>query len=120
MARTIQEIQYEIILAVQSEPSLSGLTSVSAVAIWKLWTRVVAASLETEEQLNDLFRAELEQIARDAVPGTAEWLQKRVLEFQYDALSPQVVQVIDGRVGYPVIELSQGRQLRSNLMAVFW
>jgi hypothetical protein len=106
MARTIQEIQDEIILAVQNEPSLSGITSASAVAIWKLWTRIVAASLETEEQLNDLFRLELEQIARDSVPGTAEWLQKRVLEFQYDALSPQVVQVIDGRVGYPVINES--------------
>ena len=103
MARTIQEIQDEIILAVQNEPALDGITSSSAVAIWKLWTRIVAASLETEEQLNDLFRLELEQIARDAVPGTAEWLQKRVLEFQYDLLNPQVVQVIDGRVSYPVI-----------------
>lgn len=103
MARTIQEIQDEIILAVQSDPNLSGLTSVSAVAIWKLWTRIVAASLETEEQLNDVFRLELEQIARDAVPGTATWLGRRALEFQYDALSPQVVQVIDGRISYSVI-----------------
>jgi hypothetical protein len=104
MARSIDDIQNEIITAIQADPTLSGLTSVSAVAIWRLVTRVVAAALETEEQINDIFRAELEQIAREAVPGTAEWLQKRVLEFQYDALSPQVVQVIDGRVTYPVID----------------
>ena len=104
MARTIDQIQNEIIAAVQADPTLAGLTSTSAVAIWRLVTRVIAAALETEEQINDLFRAELEQIAREAVPGTAEWLQRRVLEFQYDATSPQVTQVIDGRVTYPVID----------------
>lgn len=104
MARTVDEIQNEIIAAVQADATLAGLTSSSAVAIWRLVTRVIAAALETEEQINDLFRAELEQIAREAVPGTAQWLQRRVLEFQYDALSPQVVQVVDGRVTYPVVD----------------
>jgi len=104
MARTVDEIQNEIIAAVQADPTLAGLTSSSAVAFWRLITRVVAAALETEEQINDIFRAELEQIAREAVPGTAQWLQRRVLEFQYDALSPQVVQVVDGRVTYPVVD----------------
>lgn len=103
MARTIDEIQTEIINAIQADAVLSGLTSSSAVAIWRLVSRVISAALETEEQLNDVFRLELEQIARDAVPGTATWLGRRALEFQYDALSPQVVQVIDGRISYPVI-----------------
>ena len=106
MARTINEIQAELIAEIQSIPELSGLSSTSAVAIWRLFTRVVAAALETEEQLNDVFRAELEQIAREAVPGTDDWLQRRVLEFQYDALNPQITQVIDGRVTYPVINES--------------
>jgi len=104
MARTITQIQNEIIAAVQADPTLSGLTSISAVAFWRLITRVVAEAVLTEEQLNDVLRAELEQIAREAVPGTADWLQKRVLEFQYDASSPQVTQVIDGKVTYPVID----------------
>lgn len=106
MARTIDEIQTEIINAVQADPVLSGLTSPSAVAIWRLWTRVLAGGLETEEQLNDVFRAELEQIAREAVPGTSDWLQKRVLEFQYDPANPQVVQVIDGKATYSTIDES--------------
>jgi len=106
MARTVDEIQTEIINAIQADPTLAGLTSTSAVAFWRLITRVVAGALESEEQINDLFKAELEQIAREAIPGTAEWLQKRVLEFQYDALNPQVTQVIDGRVTYPTIDES--------------
>lgn len=106
MARTIQEIQDEIIASIQADPVLSGLSSPSAVAIWRLITRVVAGALETEEQLNDVYREELEQIAREAIPGTSSWLAQRVLEFQYSATSPQVVQVIDGRVTYPVIDES--------------
>ena len=106
MARTVTDIQNEIIAAVQADANLSGLTSPSAVAIWRLWTRVIAASLETEEQLNDLFRLEMEQLAREAVPGTADWLQKRVLEFQYDALNPQIVTVIDGKATYSTIDAS--------------
>lgn len=104
MARSIDDIQDEIILKVQSEPSLAGLTSPSAVSIWRLWTRIQASTIETLEQLWDVFQAELEQIAREAVPGTADWLQKRVLEFQYDALSPQVITVIDGRATYPTVD----------------
>tara|TARA_R110001632_G_scaffold5594_6_gene22701 strand:- start:2220 stop:3089 length:870 start_codon:yes stop_codon:yes gene_type:complete len=103
MARSITDIQNEIITAIQADATLSGLTSTSAVAIWRLVTRVIAASLETEEQINDVFKLELEKIAREAVPGTAEWLQKRVLEFQYSATSPQITQVVDGRVTYPVL-----------------
>jgi len=106
MARTVDEIQTEIIDAIQADPTLSGLTSTSAVAFWRLITRVVAGALESEEQINDLFKAELEQIAREAIPGTAQWLQQRVLEFQYDALNPQIVQVIDGRVTYATIDES--------------
>lgn len=106
MARDITVIQAEIITAVQADPNLVGLTSPSAVALWRLWTRIIAASLETEEQLNDLFRLEMEQLAREAVPGTADWLQKRVLEFQYNALSPQLVTVIDGKATYSTIDPS--------------
>jgi hypothetical protein len=35
-----------------------------------------------------------------------DWLQKRVLEFQYSATSPQVVQVIDGKATYATIDES--------------
>ena len=106
MARTATEIQNEIILAVQADPTLSGLTSPSSVAIWRLWAFVVASSMEVQEQLWDVFKADLEQIAREAVPGTADWLQNRVLEFQYDATNPQVISVVNGKATYPTIDAS--------------
>ena len=106
MARSVTDIQNEIIAAVQADPNLTSLTSPSAVAIWRLWTSLTASALETEEQINDVFRAELEQIAREAVPGTADWLQKRVLEFQYDQTNPQVITVIDGKANYSTIDES--------------
>lgn len=104
MARSIDDIQQEIIDAKDADATLSGLTSPSAVSIWRLWSRIVAGAIETQEQLWDAFKAELEQIAREAVPGTADWLQKRVLEFQYSATSPQVITVIDGKATYPTID----------------
>ena len=107
MARTVTEIQNEIIAAKTADATLNALNSPSAVAIWRLWTRITASAIETQEQLWDVFKLELEQIAREAVPGTADWLQKRVLEFQYDAASPQVITVVDGKATYPVIDASK-------------
>ena len=37
MARSIEQINNEIIKAKESEPALAGLTSTSKVAIWRLW-----------------------------------------------------------------------------------
>jgi hypothetical protein len=107
MARTVTEIQNEIIAAKTADATLNALNSPSAVAIWRLWTRITASAIETQEQLWDVFKAELEQIAREAVPGTADWLQKRVLEFQYDAASPQVISVVDGKAAYPVVDATK-------------
>jgi len=107
MARTVTQIQNEIIAAKTADTTLNTLTSPSAVAIWRLWTRITASAIETQEQLWDVFKLELEQIAREAVPGTADWLQKRVLEFQYDAASPQVISVIDGKAAYPVVDATK-------------
>jgi len=106
MARTITEIQNELILAVQGDPTLSGLTSPSLVSVWRLWTYILANNLVTFEQLQDVFKAELEQIAREAVPGTADWLQNRVLEFQYDATNPQVISIVNGKATYPTVDPS--------------
>ena len=78
MARSITTIQNEIIAAKTADSNLNSLNSPSAVAIWRLWSRIIAGAIETQEQLWDVFKAELEQIAREAVPGTADWLQKRV------------------------------------------
>ena len=106
MARSIQENQQIIIDQKNAESELDDLNSPSQVAIWNLWTFIVAVAINLFEQILDVAKLDLEQIARDAIAGTAEWLQKRVLEFQYDADNPQVITVIDGRASYPTLDES--------------
>lgn len=106
MARTTEEIQQSIIDAKNNETELTALNSPSQTAIWRLWTFIVAQTIQFFEQLIDVSIQEMEQIARDSIAGTAEWLQKRVLEFQYSATNPQVVSVVDGRISYPIIDAS--------------
>lgn len=104
MARSIEEIQNEMIAAKDADPNLVALNSPSQTAIWRLWTFIVAVAINLHEQFLDLGILEMEQIARDAIAGTADWLQQRVLEFQYDENDPQVITVIDGRATYPVVD----------------
>lgn len=106
MARSVDDIQQEIIDAKNAEAELSDLNSPSATAIWRLWTRITAIAINTFEQLIDLAIVDMEQIAREAVAGTPDWLQKRVLEFQYSETDPQVITIVDGRAAYPVLDES--------------
>jgi hypothetical protein len=105
MARTIQEIYDEILLEKAATPELDIYNSPSSVAYWRLISWVIAVSIWSLEKILDIFKADLEQIAREAVPGTPDWLQKRALEFQYSANpgEEQVLQIIDGRATYPII-----------------
>jgi hypothetical protein len=103
--RSINEIQDEIIANKDLEPSLAAFNSPSAVAIWRLWTRVVATSINFFEQLVAKAEADIEDIVLNSYTGTAEWLQKRVLDFQYSDVvgEEQVITVIDGVARYPVV-----------------
>lgn len=107
MARSISEIQTAMIADIQADPTLVGLNSPSATAIWRLWTFIFSAAIHFHESFVDLGIEEMEQIARDSVPGTKSWIQRRILEFQYDENNPQVVSVQpDGRVIYQTVNES--------------
>lgn len=101
MARTIETIQQQIISAKEAEPSLSGLTSDSRRAIWRLWVYITAVAINLFEQLQDVYRASLEALIDRAAPASPLWLQDKVLKFQYSADNPQVLQVVDAAVQYP-------------------
>lgn len=103
MARTADQIQTEIIAAVESTTELSGLTSQSRRSIWRLFSYVVAYIHSLFEQKTDLFKAEIEAIADRAAPNTAAWIQDRVFKFQYDAITPQVIDLVDLVPTYPTI-----------------
>lgn len=95
MARSVNEIQQAIIADFQATPELAAASSTSKRAIWRLWTYVVAVAINLFEQLLDLFQVQLERTVDLTAPQTAQWLQAKVLEFQYDATNPQVLQLID-------------------------
>lgn len=106
MARTVEQIKQSIIDQKNAESELSGLNSPSATAIYNLWAFITAVAINLHEQFIDQAILDIEQVAREAVPGTADWLQNRTLEFQYNELDPQVITVIDGKATYPTIDES--------------
>ena len=103
MARSINEIQAGIITSVQAQPELAAANSTSKRAVWRLWTFVVAVAINLLEQLQDVFQSEIEATVSLAAPQTAQWVQDRVLKFQYDASNPQIVQLINLVPQYPVV-----------------
>lgn len=104
MARSVDEIQAGIIANVQGQPELAGASSTSKRAIWRLWTYVVAVAINLLEQLMDIFIVNAERIVSLAAPQTPQWVQDKVLKFQYSATNPQVVQLIDFIPQYPVVD----------------
>lgn len=84
MARSITEIQNDIIAKVQADPVLSTqLTSTSLVAVWRLWTYVVAVSIWTIENLFDLFKQEVDETISAMKPHSLRWYAEKAKAFQY-------------------------------------
>ncbi len=73
MARTIQGIQNEIIVAKESRPELATLNSGSRTAIWRLWTYITAVAIWTLENLFDLHKAEVTGIIDNLKPHSLRW-----------------------------------------------
>ncbi|MDO4225126.1 MAG: nucleotidyltransferase, partial [Bergeyella zoohelcum] len=106
MARSIQEIQEEIIRAKNQEPSLSELNSPSKVAIWKLWVYITAFAIWSLEKLFDTHKAEVSEMLKQLKPHTARWYRNKALAFQYgyslipdsDGYPPPPSEGVGGRI----------------------
>lgn len=83
MARTIEEIQAEIIAAKDADANLATLNSGSVTALWRLITRIVAKAIVTVETLFDFYKADVETTLATLKPHTARWYQQKALNFQY-------------------------------------
>jgi len=90
MARTVDSINENIRTEKDAQTELDVLTSTSPVAIWRLLFYVFAKAVYTLETLWDGFKADMELIKSQALPGTAAWLQVQALKFQYG--DPLIVQ----------------------------
>jgi hypothetical protein len=114
MARTVAEIQAEIIGDIANNSNLNytdnnnitrNITyNTSKRAIWRAWTYVFAVAISVLEQLQDLYLTNVEaQVAKSAA-ASALWIQGKMFAFQYDATTPQIVQLINTVPQYPVVD----------------
>ena len=82
MARSISVIKQSMLDAKNAEAALNGLTSTSQTAKWNLYFFIVASCIAIFEQLQDLFKSDLETIAATVAPSTPQWTRNKVLKFQ--------------------------------------
>lgn len=108
MARNISTIKEAIRTSKNDYDSISNILFAeeggSNVGILNNIADVFAINIALLEQLSDAYTVQQEGIAASAVPGTSSWLQQKVFDFQYDATTPQVVQLIDLVPQYPTID----------------
>lgn len=104
MARTIAEIQTEIINAKEADAELNALTSTSSTAIWRLWTYITAFVINIFEQYQDVFKTEITEIIESRRIGSLEWYVSTAFAFQ---LGDSLINLNDGNYSYPVIDATK-------------
>lgn len=96
MARTISEIQQQIIGAKEADAVLGpALTSTSRVAIWRSWTYIVAVCTWALENLFDVHKAEVAAMLATQKPHTLLWYVRKAKAFQYGDILPPERDVYD-------------------------
>lgn len=83
MARSIQDIQNEILRAKENESTLAELNSTSKVAVWRIWIYITAFVIHTLERIFDQHKAEVLEALTQLKPHTARWYRNKALAFQY-------------------------------------
>lgn len=104
MARSIAQIQAQIIAFKNAQPDLAGLNSTSNRAIWLLWTFITASAIGIFEQLLDAYVAIIEAIVGRSAAASVLWVQDKMFKFQYSATDPQIVQLIETVPQYPTVD----------------
>lgn len=79
MARTIKQIEQTIESALVTSLSLSSSTA----AEWRMWIHAIAYAINVFEVILDVFKAEMEEVAASAVPGSLTWYSEMCYRFQY-------------------------------------
>jgi hypothetical protein len=108
MARSISTIKEVIRVEKNAQSTISSIPFAeeggSRVGVFNQIADIVAISQNIHEQLFDEFKTEIEDIATNAIPGTAAWIQDKVFKFQYDATTPQYVEIIDFVPQYATVD----------------
>ncbi|TXI14616.1 MAG: nucleotidyltransferase [Pedobacter sp.] len=83
MARTIAEIQAQIITEKGNNPELKSLNSDSKTAIWRVWTYVTATAIWTLETLFELHKKEVDDLILSKKPHNLRWYRAKARAFQF-------------------------------------
>lgn len=100
MARSISEIQTEILTEKASRSELDGLSSNSQVSVWRNWLYITAAVIHTIERIFDMLRSDIDAINAANVIGSEAWYVERAYEFQYG----DIPTIVEGRLVYDTID----------------
>lgn len=102
MARTIDQIEGEMIVQKEATPELDGLTSNSLVSAWRLIFNICATGIKVVEDLFDRHVEIVNQAALAAIAGTRAWYAAQTLLYQFgDEL---VYDAASGNFGYQVFD----------------
>ena len=83
MARTIAEIQKIMLDEKAAQPAFAGLTSTSAIAIWRLIFYIVAFAIWSLEKLYDIFFGQVNEAIATLKPHSERWYAKKAKGFLY-------------------------------------
>lgn len=83
MARSLENIQNEILTSIAANENLAPLNSTSKTAIWRLLMFIVAYSIFLLEQLFDTHTSEVNGIIDAKFPHRANWYRDKAKAFQY-------------------------------------
>ncbi|OBS13384.1 hypothetical protein ATE49_13145 [Elizabethkingia miricola] len=81
--RTITDIYNALLAEKERQAELSGLTSNSKAAVWKLMFYIVAFAIYTHEQIFAAHQAELEVLLRKEKAHGLLWYREKAKAFQY-------------------------------------
>jgi hypothetical protein len=83
MARTIEEIQGAMLAQIAADQNLSAMNSTSKVALYRLFTFVVAFSIWALEKIFDQHTIDIDTRISEQKSGTKNWYKNKSLDFQY-------------------------------------
>jgi len=83
MAQSVNDIQNAILTAITANAILANLNSPSQTSYYRLWTFISAVNYQIEQQMWDETQAQLQNLLFQNAPGTPQWLQQQVLNYQY-------------------------------------
>ena len=108
MARSVSNINDYIVSNLVTNFAAIGITINpllwSKRNLLRLICYTVAISQALMEQLQDLFRQNIELTVSKAAAASALWVQDKMFKFQYSATNPQIIALINTVPTYAVVD----------------